>query len=359
MCLSPISLPVKAAGRIYRYNIVPCGKCVECVDRKQKDMLQVFLNVSRRYGDIVFATFTYSDEFLPRMFSVWDYESGSVVDQGFSKDLFHIDEFNDVFERPSLRRKDWRLWLKRARVAYERKHGHKLDFVYACIGEYGKLHQRPHYHCLFFGASLQDIEELCSSWNLGYHFCEYVNKNQSYTAVCRYMAKYLYKGLFESGEVLEGLCEKPRVIASKNLIKIDEDFKNWLIGKDLGLSLDTPYLSPDIAQRLLDRRKILIDDFNYRLGNHYINKIFKRYEINEEGKRKLVSTPLQNALSYFVRSSFDHIRDRQLAEAQSFVDRKDGFAYIEELRKNDEASLLAREESKCKTLEEYYKRSKL
>ena len=212
---------------------------------------------------------------------------------------------------------------------------------------------------MFFNLSLELCQRICSSWNKGFTYCEPVNISQSLSSVCRYMAKYLYKGFYESSDVLNQLAEKPRVMASKNLLRIDDAFRDWLIGKDLGISLDTVYLKPVIAQRLLDRRKILIDDFNYRLGNHYINKIFRRYEFDEEGKRKLVSTPLQAALSDFVRSSFDNLRDRELRQAQSFVDREAGFAYIKELENMREVATFVREESKCKTLEEYYKRSKL
>ena len=321
--------------------------------------MQVFLNVARRSDNIVFATFTYDDEHLPKMYNLWDYESGSCVKQSFDRSVLESDEYQDILEVSSLRREDWRLWLKRARVKWSRDHGRNLSFVYATIGEYGKLHQRPHYHTMFFDMTLAEAQELCSSWNFGFTFCEQVNKSQSLTGVCRYMAKYLYKGLFESDDVLNGLSERPRVMASKNIVKIDDDFKNWLTGKDLGVNLDTVYLKPDIAQRLLDRRKILIDDFNYRLGNHYINKIFKRYEIDSEGKRKLVSTPLQVALSRFLRKRFDSIRDRELGQAQSMPSREDGFALIEAFQRRDEASLQAREDGKCKTLQEYYKRSSL
>ena len=64
MCLNPISIPRRAAGRVVRYDVVPCGKCPECVDRRQKDMMQVFLNVAKRAHCIVFATFTYDEEHI-------------------------------------------------------------------------------------------------------------------------------------------------------------------------------------------------------------------------------------------------------------------------------------------------------
>lgn len=359
MCLNPISLPVKVAGRVVDYNVVPCGKCAECVDRRQKDMMQVFLNVARRSENIVFATFTYDDEHLPKMFNLWDYESGSCVKRSFERSDLEPDEYQDIFEVPSLRREDWRLWLKRARVKWFRDHGVNLSFVYATIGEYGKLHQRPHYHTLFFDMTLSDAQEFCSSWNFGFTFCEQVSKSQSLTGVCRYMAKYLYKGFFESDDVLNGLSQKPRVLASRNLIQVDEQFKAWLIGQDLGFSLDTAFLRDEDAERLISRRKLLIDDFNYNLGKHYLDKIFKRVEYDEDGKRKLVNTPLQDALSRFIRKRSSSIRDQELRQAESMSSREAGFALIKEFQDRDESSLQAREERLCSSLKEFYSRSKL
>ena len=359
MCLNPISLPIKVAGRVVDYNVVPCGKCPECVDRRQKDMMQVFLNVARRSENIVFATFTYDDEHLPKMYNLWDYESGSCVKQSFERSDLEPDEFQDILEVPSLKREDWRLWLKRARVKWFRDHGENLCFVYATIGEYGKLHQRPHYHTMFFDLTFAQAQELCSSWHFGFTYCEQVNKSQSLTGVCRYMAKYLYKGLFESDDVLNGLSQKPRVLASKNLIQVDDQFRSWLIGEDLGFSLDTRFIRSDDAERLLARRKLLIDDFNYNLGKHYLDKIFKRVEYDEEGKRKLVNTPLQDALSRFIRKRADSVRDSQLRQAQSFADPEEGSAYIIQVAKVDELSREARAERCCSSLQEYYSRSKL
>lgn len=360
MCLSPISLPVREGDQVVGYNVVPCGKCVECLDRKQKDIMQVFLGAALRAENIVFATFTYDDSHVPKMFSVWDYESGSVVRQSFDRSSLELDdEFQDIVEVTSLRRKDWRLWLKAARMAYYRFHGRRLNFSYVTIGEYGKLHKRPHYHTLFFDLTFAQVEELCVSWDKGFHFCEQVDRSQSVTGVCRYMAKYLYKGFYDIDDVLNGLSEKPRIMSSKNLVKLDSSMVDWLTGKDLGVDLETFDLSDSVAERLVSRRKILIDDFKYSLGHHYLDKIFKEVQYDEEGKRKLVNYPLQNAISAFIRKRVDSVRDSQLRQSRSFVSHEDGIAFLEQIRVSDEASLLAREESKCKTLSEYYKRSEL
>ena len=204
MCLNPILVPVKVNGRITDYNVVPCGRCPECLDRKQKDMMQVFLNIANRSSSIVFATFTYDDEHLPYMWSLFDHETESASYMSFDVSVpeSHLSKEDPVslVSAPSLRRRDWRMWLKSARVKYERDFGRKVpEFSYSCIGEYGKLHFRPHYHCLFFNMSLADAQELCKSWNYGFSYCELVKRDQSLTGVCRYMAKYLYKGLFAHG----------------------------------------------------------------------------------------------------------------------------------------------------------------
>ena len=361
MCLNPISIPRKVAGRVVDYDIVPCGKCPECVDRKQKDMMQVFLNVAKRSESIVFATFTYDEEHVPFRYSVWDYESGSVVASSFDQSELHCeDDFQDIMKVQSLHRLDWRLWLKNARVKYEREHGGKLpSFTYATIGEYGKLHKRPHYHTLFFNLPLSYCEEICSSWDKGFTYCEQVNLSQSLTSVCRYMAKYLYKGLFESSDVLDQLAERPRVMASKNLIQIDDTFKSWLIGEDLGLSLYTAFVTPDNCERLLARRKLLIDDFNYCLGKHYIDKIFRYYIVDYEGKRKLVPYPLQVALSTFIRVRNKTIFDKEFRQLASVEGEEKAFSMVLDSARHDEISKVGRNESLCQTLQEYYRRSKL
>lgn len=363
MCLHPISVPVKVNGRITDFNVVPCGHCPECLDRKQKDMMQVFLNIGNRSSSIVFATFTYDDEHLPYLWSLYDHETEQASYQSFDVSLpeSHLSDYDPVslVSTPSLRRRDWRLWLKSARIKFERDFGHKISpFSYSCIGEYGKVHFRPHYHCLFFGLSLSEAQELCKSWDYGFSYCQFVRRDQSLTAICRYMAKYLYKGLFEAPDVLYKLVEKPRVLNSRGLVKIDDNFVSWLTGRDLGITLDTRFLNDELCERLLSRRRLLIDNFSYCLGRHYIDKIFKRYETDSEGKTKLVSTPLQKALSDFVRRQSHSFYDRPYRKLKSQYGDEVAASMCVEIIRSDEAAKQSKNESLSQTLQEYYRRSK-
>ena len=364
MCLNPISVPVRECGRIVSYNVVPCGKCAECVDRRQKDMMQVFLGVANRSSSIVFATFTYNDEHLPFLWSLFDHETEQALYQSFDLSFVesHYCESDpvSVVSAPSLRRRDWRLWLKSARVRYQREHGKSLPkFSYSCIGEYGKVNFRPHYHALFFNLSLAQVQELCNSWVYGFSYCQLVDRSQPLTGVCRYMAKYLYKGLFEAPDVQYRLVEKPRVMNSRGLVKLDQRLIDWLTGKDLGLDLDTKFVSDELCQRLISRRKVLIDDFSYNLGKHFLDKVFKRYAYDPEGKPKFVNTPLQDALSAFIRKQSNALFDRTYFELARSVGREKAASIVSQEQRNKELAKASRDEGLCSSLQEYYRRSKL
>ena len=326
--------------------------------------MQVFLCVAGRSKSIVFATFTYDDEHIPTMWSVFDHETESALYSSFEQELVlqHYSEKDPVsfVATPSLRRRDWRLWLKSARIKYQRIHGTSLPkFSYSCIGEYGKVNFRPHYHALFFDLSLAQVQELCASWDYGFTYCQLVNRSQPITGVCRYMAKYLYKGFYEAPDVQYRLVEKPRVMNSRGLIKIDDRLFAWLTGADLGLSLDSRFVSDENCQRLLARRKILIDDFAYNMGKHYLDKVFKRTEYDEEGNPKLVNTPLQVALSAFIRKQSYSLYDGTFRKLERSLGSEKAFAVVLKEQRHQEAANQSREEGLCKSLQEYYRRSKL
>lgn len=51
----------------------------------------------------------------------------------------------------TLRPLDLSLWLKRLRIAFQRKTGSNSSLRYYAAGEYGDKHQRPHYHLILYG----------------------------------------------------------------------------------------------------------------------------------------------------------------------------------------------------------------
>ncbi|AXL14693.1 replication initiator protein [Microviridae sp.] len=97
---------------------LPCGQCVGCRLERSRQWAIRCTHEASLYEENCFITLTYDDEHLPKNRSV------------------------DV--RPL------QLFLKRLRKHYP----HKIRF-YAC-GEYGELHQRPHYHAILFNHDFPD-----------------------------------------------------------------------------------------------------------------------------------------------------------------------------------------------------------
>lgn len=261
MCTNPIELKRtdKVTNRIYSH-VVPCGKCPECLNRKQNDNAVLSYLEACKRGQLVFVTLTYNNDSFPMRERIgicrceshiaddgldieWQ-SSGFVsherlpvlrktfvehVGEDFSK-VLRTDVLRDssgqllVYEcSASLRRADFRDYLKRERIRYERLHGVPVpDFSYMCVGEYGEQHHRPHYHVCFYGLAEDIVRELCQNWTKLYGYID-VKLVQRFTsepthdgffAASRYLGKYLTKGDSDSYNVLCGIAEKSRVLRS-------------------------------------------------------------------------------------------------------------------------------------------------
>lgn len=144
MCLSPIVL---------KERTVPCGKCVECLNRRQRDWT-VRLNVEfSNSSSCCFFTLTYRDTDVP-------------IDDGYKV----------------LCKRDIQLFIKRLRRAIE---PHRIRF-FVC-GEYGPSTLRPHYHGIIFNYP-KDIDFsalLHSCWHHGFTSVSPVTPSR-----ISYVAKY-------------------------------------------------------------------------------------------------------------------------------------------------------------------------
>lgn len=99
---------------------VGCGHCPFCVKSKKRDITTRIVHEARCSSAAWFVTLTYNDAHLT---------------------------YNNVFLRdPTLVKRDVQLFLKRLRKACPNEH-----IRYMLVGEYGKLHTRPHYHMILFG----------------------------------------------------------------------------------------------------------------------------------------------------------------------------------------------------------------
>lgn len=134
MCTSPLHIKNPAIHlRFYdpKFIDVPCGQCLECQQSKQRDWTVRALAHIRKYHRLGFQVFyytlTYNDEHLPLVPCI-------------------VDDVKVL--KPCFSKKDVQKFLCSLRTYLSRKYS--LTFTYFVVSEYGHLHNRPHYHILFF-----------------------------------------------------------------------------------------------------------------------------------------------------------------------------------------------------------------
>lgn len=225
--------PVTHQTRLY---VVPCGKCHECLRKKQNEFAVLAINEAIASKSLHFFTLTYRNACVPVMVSYLD-EHGERVLQGFATAFCHDEVVADMQDEnsvvracvgedsfeycPSLRREDVRLFLKRCRVDYERETGKLMSFRYAGFGEYGSSTKRPHYHFLFYDLQPDQVVYLKSRWDEQFGYCDVrevkrINDDGSpgFVKTARYVSKYVAKDKEDFPELLAGMCEVPRRISS-------------------------------------------------------------------------------------------------------------------------------------------------
>lgn len=128
-CTSPVRIfpRIKPSALVIKYPDgleVPCGKCMACRISKRREWSMRLLHELDYHNGSMFLTLTYKDDKLP--------------------------------DNRSLRKRDLQLFLKRLRKLL----GERRIKYFAC-GEYGEKTQRPHYHLILFGVSLNDTDKQC------------------------------------------------------------------------------------------------------------------------------------------------------------------------------------------------------
>lgn len=106
---------------------VPCRRCVGCRLDYSRDWANRMLLEFQHTKKAVFVTLTYNNQNVP------------ISDSGLM----------------TLSKRDCQLFMKRLRKYFT---GMEIRFFLG--GEYGPLHNRPHYHAILFGVSLSDFGEL-------------------------------------------------------------------------------------------------------------------------------------------------------------------------------------------------------
>lgn len=327
---------------------VPCGHCINCLKKRQNDFSIRLYREAERRGSMFFVTLTYDDNTVPlacRIVSI-NKETGELTYESPSFPFVRLPKGREYFGRsyeyivrgklnsikpgrspryvympftpssdfslngdldllsgldykyqftPSLYVRDVQLWLKRARVSYERTYKKKFsDFSYAGCGEMGPNTCRPHYHFCFMGLTRHEVDFLCNLWkeDYGFVYVEQVkrindDKSDGFLKVARYIGKYISKGKFECDSVKCKDALSVRLLTSKHMgTVLDDNLISYYRGYDLfgkynintGLLQDGSSLTDAQYKALFDacfkRSFIVLGDLKYSLPNVYKKQIW-------------------------------------------------------------------------------------
>lgn len=145
MCTSPRYKVTRFASRYEKLDTYPCGKCPECLLRKQAEFACMAVLQAKAAKSVYLVTLTYKPSALPIMEHVpGDKNDPKFVDSDYARfavsyrdgtAMCCFDGLKDYC--PSLRRKDVQLAIKSTREAFRAKYGFLPEFKYAGFGEYG------------------------------------------------------------------------------------------------------------------------------------------------------------------------------------------------------------------------------
>lgn len=380
-------------------RVVPCGKCIECLRQRQHDLSTRVAREADKRGSFIFLTLTYREDMLPiacSLLSVDTSTGDTFIEQKFQvcrryqlrrdrigyKSLLQHLKINELKIRsslesvplsssprysfseapfpherdsegfkymyqftPSICRKDVRLWLKAARVAYEREYGRKLpDFSYVVIGEFGPRTCRPHYHLGFFGLSENEVLFMAQRWykQYGAYNCKVVSRvnpdnTSGFSIAAKYIGKYMSKGKFECESVRSCFAERPRLCMSKNFgAQLSENLISYyrcydLYGKyDINtLCLENgKYLTDSqlkiLSKEILKRDTITVDGFDFSLPSCYKHKLWYYEDYDLKGTKVHRASTIRRLVSDALSQQYVARNFRKLERFRGKLDSGEG-----------------------------------
>lgn len=211
---------------------VPCGKCAFCLTNKRSQwMFRIHFEMRKQMNPGYFLTFTYDEKHVKR------------VANG----------------RLSLRFRDVQLYLKRLRKA-------KYYAKYICVGEYGSITNRPHYHMLLWtDASPEFLQE---NWKS--------SKDNTVLGIVHFgsltmqSAMYTLKYIIQPKQKIDGELEKTRAQFSRGL------------GLEYLTTAMYDYHTEDYENPVLFG---IVDGRKVALPRYYKSKIFTKYQMRLEAEK--------------------------------------------------------------------------
>lgn len=302
MCLRPIQVRIHSVSfDVDRSVEVPCGKCIECLKRRQNDWKLRICHECGFWKHVYFFTLTYRDSALPANV-VYPDVCDEILFQGRLPECKSIAQRLDACVKSTTYVKDVQDFIKRIRTDYERKFDIPLLMKYFVCSEYGPNPngtKRPHYHGIFMtDAEYNDLKPYFNSWSNDYGRIDFVEvgiNREDKSAVANYISKYCCKGGFESRaeDISHGHCSRAWSVMSKNigLRWINQRKNDWLKHAPISVSIDGSWneemletrfsRDPDFAERIfseidriIENRFISDGEYRYAIPRYYHERIF-------------------------------------------------------------------------------------
>lgn len=308
MCTRPLVRYVRDSYGRSTLMHLSCGKCCECLAKRQNSWKLRLLEESGNWKYMYFFTLTYSDFSVPST----------------SDGLTQVDK------------RDVQLWLKRFRMAYLRSTGVDASFKYFITSEYApdgfytdrhgvyrRSTMRPHYHGLIFTDIPVSVIRgtLFYDWRVRYGYfkldsVEFGRKHSS--SVANYVSKYCCKGCFASraDDISSGKINPTFNLMSKGIgesyILKNADYHRC--GCSLFQPVDSKTLDVVVA-----RRFVYDGTHKYCMPRYYSDRIYKlpvytyrdRYDrgknlLKENVKVKVFDskTPLSQQIAFVLQERF-------------------------------------------------------
>lgn len=357
MCKRKVPVTLRD-GRVVN---VPCGKCEECLEHKQKEFMVKSYRAAVYFGSLHLITLSYDDENIPVSGCVCSFDgddvscvSRPVFLDGDLRNYFmenapigtyydsrgRIHEYRKPFYAPCIKEfsEDVRMWMcysirkgevqsmiKKFRIAYERKYGRLPSWKYVICPEYGNTTARPHYHLLVYGLSTRLCRALCKCWKKGFTQVKKVklindDGSDGFSRCSAYVSKYVSKGDFEHQFVLDGRALKPRITSSKFLGM--EDVDSFISVRDFCLGYDVFEDRYTVSEPFCAPRSFVDDSTGeyVKLSSYIRSKvqptleaIVRRMYVNINGYHY----PLPHSFKNVIYRVYDPLKKRYSASALS------------------------------------------
>lgn len=116
------------------YIDIPCRQCPECSAAMKREWTARAIAEAQVHDKMCFLTLTYNPISVPMVTTV--------------------DDDGVIYDRPTLRHRDWQLFMYRLRQFFD------VPVRFMMCGEYGSRTYRPHYHAIMYGISIDDFSDL-------------------------------------------------------------------------------------------------------------------------------------------------------------------------------------------------------